>query len=93
MDGDRQVKRVFLILYDYGQGGIWAFLKARSKEDIADRYPELEIHEALPEWMSPQEVALLRERMTFDVDEPPRDFLATLVAARGQGTGSAATHA
>ncbi|WP_407709779.1 hypothetical protein ACJJV6_01655 [Arthrobacter nitrophenolicus] len=34
-------KQRFLICYDYGVGGLWAFIYARSSEEILGKYPEL----------------------------------------------------
>lgn len=76
------MKKSFLVVYDYGQGGVWAFVKARSRAEIERRFPELEIVDKPPEWMSLAEKKRLKEQMTFDVDQP-RGFLASLA---GGGT-------
>jgi hypothetical protein len=53
-------------------GGIWLFVDARSPKEIAAKYPELRVYEEAPEFL--------------DDDDPPRGFLAELVAARkGRG--------
>ena len=33
------MRRSFLVLYDYGQGGVWAYLLADSAEQIQTRFP------------------------------------------------------
>lgn len=77
------MKQRFLVVYDYGQGGVWAFIHARSREEIKRGFPELDIVDEVPKWMSVDEVAVLEERMTFDIDKP-RGWLAK-VAARHKG--------
>lgn len=69
------MKKEFLVLYDYGQGGVWAFVNAHSKADIARRFPEFEIIDQRPKWMTSEVVARLRQRMSFDIDKP-RGWLA-----------------
>lgn len=88
MDGDRVMKRPFLVVYDYGQGGVWAFLLARTPSEIKKRFPELDVVERPPPWMTEPEIARIQERMTFDIDDEPRGFLETLIAGRG-GSGEA----
>lgn len=77
------MKQRFLVLYAYGQGGVWAFIHARSRRDIERRFPELEIVDEPPSWMSEDEIAILEERMTFDI-ERPRGFLAKLAEQRAR---------
>jgi hypothetical protein len=40
----------FLVCYDYGQGGVWLYLKAGTAADITDRYPALTVFETPPDW-------------------------------------------
>jgi len=76
------VKLPFLVLYDYGQGGVWAFLRADSIEVIRRRFPELRVYEHPPEWMDAGEVASIENTMTIDLDED-HPFLAAIVKDRG----------
>jgi len=50
----RDNRPTFLVCYDYGAGGIWGLVQARSKEEVVDLYPELDVITpgALPEWMT-----------------------------------------
>ncbi|HEX2031840.1 MAG TPA: hypothetical protein VHL78_10625 [Actinomycetota bacterium] len=64
------IKRTFLVVYDYGQGGVWAFVRARSSDDIRRRFPELEVVQSPPGWMTPEDEDRIRRTMTFDVDDP-----------------------
>ena len=76
-------KRDFLVVYDYGQGGVWAFLSARSREEIESGFPELRVVEETPDWMSETELKGIKKRMSFDVDRPS-GWLRTLLDQRGQ---------
>lgn len=78
----------FLVVYDYGQGGVWAYVKAASREEILQRFPELEVVEARPAWLTPDHDERIRRR-TLDVDRPS-GLLSDLIAARkgpSAGTG------
>lgn len=75
------MKRSFLVVYDYGQGGVWAFINATSRAEIKRRFPEFEVFDKPPGWMSADVLARLSERMTFDIDDP-RGWLADVVAER-----------
>ncbi|GAA0856641.1 hypothetical protein [Aliiglaciecola litoralis] len=44
----------YLVCLDYGSGGIWRVVQADSKNSILTHYPELEIADVKPEWMSNQ---------------------------------------
>lgn len=81
MNGGVIVKQRFLVLYDYGQGGVWAFIHARSEAEIKSRYAELDIYHETPEWLSSEVVSRIEERMTFDIDKP-EGWLAELGASR-----------
>jgi hypothetical protein len=67
-------KRPFLVVYDYGQGGIWMYLYAESAEQIAERYPGLTVITEWRDWMTPDRlvpiIATIGRDMTFDIDNP-----------------------
>ncbi|MDX5364956.1 MAG: hypothetical protein LPK88_00975 [Alphaproteobacteria bacterium] len=73
-------KRDFLAVYDYGMGGIWTLVRARSALEIAEKYPELKVFEDRPEWMSDEqylEVYNLASR--FDIEDAPPDWLTIAI--------------
>jgi hypothetical protein len=43
------MKRRFLVNYDYGMGGAWAFVLAEAEEEIVRRFPELTVVTDPPE--------------------------------------------
>lgn len=49
-------KKTFMVVYDYGQGGIWFLMDAYSKEDIEALRPEFVVYgdDNLPSWMTPE---------------------------------------
>ena len=73
-------KRRFLVVYDYGQGGVWAFVWARSQEELHEKFRDLTVVDAIPEWLSGDELENTERRMTFDVDDvKPGDWIAFLL--------------
>jgi hypothetical protein len=72
----------FLVCYDYGTGGLWGALIASSATAIAAKYPELDVSDALPSWISSEELRKYREAPLWLDDEPPQGLLRALVADR-----------
>ena len=74
-------KRAFLAVYDYGMGGTWLKISARSREEIAERFPQLTVYPEgeRPEWMSEQEEELDTQGMHFDIDDHEGTWLAQLL--------------
>lgn len=76
-------KHEYLVAYDYGMGGLWGVLMARSSAEISTAYPELKIVAEPPSWMTPEALDKMRsDQELLDIDEPPRGVLASLVADR-----------
>lgn len=74
-------KRAFLVAYDYGMGGLWGVLHARSAEEILTAYPELAIADKVPSWMSADRLAELEET-PYDIDGAPWGLLNAVLADR-----------
>ena len=72
------MKRPFLTVYDYGQGGVWLYLLAESEEQIRGRYPDLQIVEKPPPSMDKEQLADIRARRTLDINDGTDPFLASL---------------
>jgi hypothetical protein len=70
----------FLTCYDYRQGGVWAMLRADSKEQIQTTYPELTVFDegTKPEWMSSEELERIRATIAIDIGDSSHAFLAAL---------------
>ena len=77
---DHAQKRRFLVVYDYGQGGVWAFIWARAPEEIQQRFHDVEVVESMPPWLTGEPLARIEQRMTFDIDNvSPDDWIAQLL--------------
>lgn len=72
-------KRKFLAFYDYGQGGIWIYLFARTMDEIKEKYPELQVITKVPAFLATHPITA---SMTFDIDDEPKGWLEVLVRAR-----------
>ncbi len=74
-------KQAFLVAYDYGTGGLWGVMLARSATEISEIYPKLFIVGEPPTWMDMDELRRL-ERTPYDIDGPPWGLLKALLADR-----------
>jgi hypothetical protein len=78
------MKRSYLVAYDYGMGAVWAFVVASSADEIMEKYPELVVVHARPEWMSDEMLYDIEERETYDLDASPTGLLADLIRRRSR---------
>ena len=53
----------FLVVYDYGMGGLWAVVLADSVDQITTRYPEVKIATDRPAWMDDSDFERLRQEV------------------------------
>lgn len=74
-------KHLYLVAYDYGTGGLWGVMRARSKAEIAGVYPELAIVGDRPQWMSQEHYARICEH-EYDIDRAPWGMLNAVLADR-----------
>ena len=70
-------KQQYLVVYDYGMGGVWGVMAARSEQEIYQKFPQLKVVETRPDWMSEAYYSDLSND-TFDIDGEPRGWLAKL---------------
>lgn len=75
-------KRKFIVAYDYGMGGLWGIVMARDEQEIEALFPELSIVDTPPPWMTPETLAGLHEKRTYDIDDAPRGLLSVILADR-----------
>ena len=78
------VKRKFLAVYEYGMGGVWVCLLARTGQEIRDRYPDLTVLEEKPDWMSVEMANDIEAEGVYDVDAAPDGYLRNLTDARSK---------
>jgi hypothetical protein len=76
--------REFLVVYDYGTGGIWGFARARTEAEIVQTFPELKVCDESRSWLTHEEERKVRSVSSFAVGEPSTypEWLRTLVAER-----------
>lgn len=75
-------KQRFLVCYDYGTGGLWGIMLARSKSEIGYKYPELAVISERPAWLDDNIYKRIEELETHDIDGTPRGLLNALLADR-----------
>jgi hypothetical protein len=76
------MKKSFLVLYDYGMGGVWAIIDARSEDEIIDKYPMLTVRESRPAWMTDEKYDKTASTLKFDIDDPPTGWLLALAESK-----------
>ena len=53
------MKSEYLVAYDYGMGGLWAYVRAESEAEILAAFPELQVVHERPHWMDVKRAATL----------------------------------
>ena len=76
----RRGKKQFLVVYNYGQGGVWAIIYAHSRLEIAKKYPQLKIYRFKPFWMNRVTYNKIKTTMALDINDAPSGWLTELVA-------------
>src|SRR5271166_5995750 len=63
----------FLVVDDYGTGGIWFMIQASSEAQIRAALPTVRIYPpgSRPEWMSDEALSEIAIRRTYDLDSLP----------------------
>jgi hypothetical protein len=79
-------KREFLVVYDYGMGGLWGIILARSEQEITKEYPELSIVETRPAWMDEALFQEIADIETHDIDGAPWGILNAILTDRNNRT-------
>ncbi len=72
-----------MVVYDYGMGGVWLLIDARSVQEIENKYPKLKAYEDKPDWMSKEEKSeYIRDIESidyhWDIDADPTGWLRDL---------------
>jgi len=62
-------KRPYLVIDDYGNAGIWAYLWAESDNRIKQEFPGLNVIDELPGWLAKGDSPKLR---SIDIDRPDK---------------------
>lgn len=75
MVSNRPMKK-FLTVYDYGTGGVWYYIFARSREEITEMFPKLKILDKEPDWFDERERKITP---VFTIGEEPDKFLKRMM--------------
>ena len=51
----------FYVAYEYGSGAAWAFVQADTVADVVAEFPELDVYDTPPEWMTVDDLHRVRE--------------------------------
>jgi hypothetical protein len=62
-------EREFLVVYDYGMGGVWGIARAASDVELRSTFPELNIVDEYPSWMTPEREQEMRKNGCFVVGD------------------------
>lgn len=82
MDRDRSGGSEFFVCYSYGQGGLWAIVRADSADRVKDVFPDVDVFPQRPDWMTSTDEAELRSLGVSDADD--RDsWFSRLMALEG----------
>ncbi len=65
-DLEFSLRQSFLVVYDYGQGGVWAFVLAESKERLKLMFPELQVFDRPPSWMTESQLVGISAERTIE---------------------------
>ena len=76
--------REFLVVYDYGTGGVWGIATAASEQQISKMLPELQVVLERPGWMDDEAMRAIRDTSAFIAgdDSTYPIWLRTLVDSR-----------
>ena len=59
----------FFVAYEYGTGAAGAFVKAETAADVTAEFPELDVYETPPEWMTIEDLHRVREHAYVELDQ------------------------
>lgn len=81
MSGTALREGEYLVSYDYGQGGLWAFVRADSADQIRKRWPQLEVYDHRPAIMDDRLFAEVCGRGIRNLDALDADWFAGVASA------------
>ena len=58
----------FYVAYEYGSGAAWAFMKAETADDVVAEFPELDVYDTPPEWMTVEDLHQVRRHAAVDIN-------------------------
>ena len=61
----------FYVAYEYGSGAAWAFVKADTAAAVTAEFPELDVYDTPPEWMTIEDLHQVREHAVVELHAAP----------------------
>lgn len=58
----------FIVAYEYGTGAAWAFVRAETTAEVVSEFPELNVYETPPEWMTIADVHRVRSYAAVEIN-------------------------
>jgi hypothetical protein len=58
----------FYVAYEYGSGAAWAFVKAETAAEVTAEWPEVEVYETPPDWMTVEDLHQVRRHASVDIE-------------------------
>lgn len=55
-----------LVVYEYGTGAVWGYVRAGSAADITDAVPELDVLDGAPPWLTTEDLEAM-QRTSIDL--------------------------
>jgi hypothetical protein len=72
----------YLVIYNYGTGGVWRTMTAPDAQAITRKYPRLSVVDHRPDWMTDE---LCSDLPVSDLEDEPDGFLRSLNAEPPSG--------
>jgi hypothetical protein len=57
----------FYVAYEYGSGAAWAFVRAETADEVVSQFPELDVYETPPEWMTIDDLHQVRKHAVVEI--------------------------
>lgn len=59
----------YYVAYEYGTGAAWAFVKADTADEVVAEFPELDVYDTPPEWMTVEDLHQVRRHASLEMSE------------------------
>jgi hypothetical protein len=84
------MRKPYLVVYDYGQGGLWGYVVANSKAEIEASFHEVTVLDQKPDWMSEEERTSIEADSFEELEHPGSGVLGAVLTFRAEDAARAA---
>ena len=60
----------FLVVHDYGMGGVWAVVSADNPAQIESRFNDVTLVKKRPDWMDADQYQQIKSACCMSIDDP-----------------------